>query len=143
MAAAGCYRYQQITPASITPGQTVRTRLNAEGMVRLEPFFGEPQRQVVGEVVESGSGQLLLLTRGRMPMGAMPDDRLRQRLVIEQREIVDIEQRSLDRQRTSVVVGALTASAAAVLYHFLTGQSRGQQAEAPPEGPAMMRVRGN
>jgi len=135
-AATGCYSYTVVAPGSVPPGTSVRAELSSEGVIRLEPVLGGLQRQVRGEVIDADGRQLLLLARtsgGVMDPGSAHFSR--QRLVIEQGEILRLEQRQLEKARSAVFSGFVASALVGAALYFITGKSRGRDTTQPTDGP--------
>jgi hypothetical protein len=99
----GCFRYQEVPSTDVPPGTRVRAQLSTEGQVRLGNLLGTVQREIEGEVVEADPQNLLLLARmgvASSPTGIFLEQ---QRVQIEQREILRVEARRLERSRTAAI----------------------------------------
>ena len=135
LVAAGCYSYHPVTPAAVSPGITVRAELTSEGVVRLEPLLGGLQREVRGEVIESDGTQLLLLARTGTSLDASGSFASRQRIVIEQREILRLEERRLAATKSAALSGVATSALLGAAIYFITGRSRGEAGAPTGEIP--------
>jgi hypothetical protein len=108
--------------------------LSTEGQVRLAPVLGGPQPQLEGEVVEVDPQSLLLLARVRVsntPTGIFEE---RQRLQIEQREILRLEARQLQRSKTMVVSALAGGALVGVAIWLFTAKGSGTEGVDVP-GP--------
>ena len=129
----GCYTYQPIEMARIVPGSTVRTQLSVAGMVRLEEFFPEARRTLIGEVVDAENGSITLLTRTQTAtVNAGAPLALRQRIEVQTQEITGLEERVLDQAKTALMTVGLAVGAGALVLHFMRGGSRGRGTTQPP-----------
>ena len=141
-AASGCYSYRTIPVTGVAPGSTVRAQLSVEGRVRLEEYFPQAPRAIVGEVVDADNGSLVLLTRidnASVPSASgLP---LQQRILVQHQEIAGLEERGLDRGRTFGLTSALAAGSALIVWHFLTGGGRGGVEIEPPPDPVTSVIR--
>jgi len=137
---SGCYTFHPIASEQVTPGTTVRAELTGDGIVKLVDMFGEPRRTVMGEVIQfdgSNGRGLLLSTAVPTPtqVAGVANQALRQRIQLEARDFVRIEERRLDRVRTLGLSAAVTAGLVSVAVYFLTGTARGEVDRSPQEPP--------
>jgi hypothetical protein len=140
VSSSACFSYLEVPPGDLAPGTRVRAQLSTEGQVRLGDLLGAPQREVEGEVVEANPESLLLLARvgvSSTPTGVFLE---RQRLQIEQREIVRLEARRLERQKT-VAFSALAAGAliGTAIWLFTAERSGTEIPEVPAPENAVLR----
>ncbi|MBI4520286.1 MAG: hypothetical protein HY701_05585 [Gemmatimonadetes bacterium] len=143
VAVTGCYTYQMVPREAVTPGISVRATLTSPGMVRLEDLLGGPRRIVEGQVVETSSTEVTLLSRTQtagLPENGFGSPFLRQRIIIQQQEIESVEQRILDRKKTTLFSIVVSAALGVVFVHFFTGGSRGRNPDQPEPGDELIRV---
>lgn len=138
VAATGCYSYQMVAPTAVSPGTRIRAHLSNEGLVRLEPVLGGFQREVEGEVIEATEGQLLLLARTGLTLRDNSAPFLdRQRIVIEQEELLRVEERRLERTRSAAFTAFVGSALVGAAVYFFTGRSRGRGVRGPSDGPEL------
>jgi hypothetical protein len=137
IATGGCYSYQPVPPAAVAPGAAVRAELTSEGVLRLEPLLGTLQREVIGEVIEADGRQLLMLARTGSRFDGVTPVLERQRIVIDQQEILRLEQRRLQRTRSAVFSAALASALVGTAIYFFTARSRGGETRQPDGGPEL------
>ena len=136
----GCFSYLEVPPTDLAPGTRVRAQLSTEGVLRLESILGGPQRQVEGEVVEADPQSLLLLARIGVANTGTGIFLEQQRLQIEQREILRLEARSLERSKTAVVsVLAAGALVGTTIWLFNAKRSGTEITEVPGPENAILR----
>jgi hypothetical protein len=141
VSSTGCFSYLEVPPNELAPGTRVRALLSTEGQVRLAPLLGSAQPAVEGEVVETDPQSLLLLTRIGVASGPTGIFLERQRLQIEQREILRLEARHLQRNKTAAIAvlsgGALLG---ATLWLLNAKRSGTELTEVPPPENAILRL---
>jgi hypothetical protein len=136
MSVSGCFRYVEADPGVVPEGEPVRIHLTREGMADLRELSSEVEPVVTGMVVRREEGRLLLhIPIGRRPEGFYTQD-LGQNVVIPLREIVQLEQRRLDRVRTGLLTGASAVVVATVLLTIID-DAYGGPGEAPPDQEQM------
>ena len=140
VASSGCFSYLEVPATNVAPGTRVRALLSTEGQVRLGSMLGGPQPELEGEVVEADPQSLLLLARvgvSSTPTGVFLE---RQRLQIEQREILRLEARRLERSKTvaisAVALGALLGT---TIWLFNAERSGTETPEVPAPENAILR----
>jgi hypothetical protein len=140
VASSGCFSYLEVPRTDVAPGMRVRALLSTEGQVRLGPLMGGPQPQLEGEVVEADPQSLLLLARigvSNTPTGVFLE---RQRLQIEQREILRLEARRLERSKTAALsVLAAGALVGTTIWLFTAKRSGTENPDVPAPENAVLR----
>jgi hypothetical protein len=138
LVASGCFSYQPTRLESVEPGSSIRVRVSAEEAERLISVGLGERRLVDGTLVRNGVDGLMLdadVTTASSPGGRRA---LVQRVSIPTGEILEVEQRELDRVRTGLAAGGLTAVVAAVIISQLEG---GRGSDQPPgPDPSELRV---
>jgi hypothetical protein len=140
VACTGCFSYLEVPSTDLAPGTRVRAHLSTAGQVRLGPLLGSPQPEIEGEVVEVDPESLLLLARvgvASTPTGIFLE---RQRLHIEQTEIVRLEARRLERNKTAAIsVLAAGALLGTIIWLFTADGSGTEAVEVPGPENAVLR----
>lgn len=118
----GCYQYTPAPFETVSPEVHVRASLTSEKSLEVERTLGAFRSQVEGEVLERASDrEAILLAVPRLQVGDQRTQsaRLRQWLWIEERDVVRVEVRSLDRGKTGLVLGVATAAVGYLLHRAL------------------------
>ena len=129
---AGCYSYATIDPGMIQPGTGVRARINAQTADQLEPLLGMETRILTGTVIATASDTLIIEvpTAARTASGGRIVA-LRQRVSVPRSGLLELESRTLNRGRTTLVaVGTTAAVTALVIGSYVYGPGR----DKPPTG---------
>src|SRR5688572_26160792 len=139
-ASTGCFRYHEVPAADVVPGTRVRAQLSTEGQVRLGNLLGTPPRELEGEGVEADPQSLLLLARVGVASTTTGIFLEQQRLQIEQREILRLEARVLERSGAAAVsvlaAGALVGTSS---WLFTAKRSGTEIPEVPGPENAILR----
>jgi hypothetical protein len=140
VASTGCFSYLEVPSTNVAPGTRVRALLSTEGQVRLGPVLGGPQQELEGEVVEVDPESLLLLARvgvSNTPNGVFLE---RQRLQIEQREILRLEARRLERNKTAAISALSAGALVGIAIWLFTARGSGTEiTEVPGPENAVLR----
>src|ERR1044071_10396433 len=107
MLVAGCYTYAPVQSTSLSPGTGVRARVSPTAAERVAPLLGVSDARVLtGTLIDNQSGTLIVEvpTMAQASVGTAGQS-LNQRISIAPGDLVEIESRKLDRQRTGLVVG--------------------------------------
>lgn len=120
---AGCYRYAPVETNELRPGLGVRARITAAAADRLAPLLGEAPRTLVGTVISESGDTVIVETPAVMQaeIGSSIQT-LHQRVSLMRGDVLEWEQRSLDRVRTFGLVGATVAVLGIVLIDKLQGE---------------------
>lgn len=142
----GCFRYTGVQPVSLPAnGQQVRVELTSDGFGRLVaalgPDFPHSGRHVEGELVEADAAQLLVAIRVWSD-GAGPANQLQQRVSIPVRDVVELQVKALDTQRTALVAVGAAAVLGSVVAHHLRGTFGGTTTGTGTSAPTERRVPG-
>jgi hypothetical protein len=130
---SGCYTYAPLDSAGATPGSSVRARLSAPAAARIAPSLGNGDARVLDGVVVDARTGALTLEVSSVPMGtATAQQGLFQRVNIASADILELERRTLDKQRTGLLVSAAIAGAGIITAAIIHGQSSGSSAPSEP-----------
>jgi hypothetical protein len=130
---AGCYTYTPIEATQVTPGMQVRARVTANTADRLASSLGGEQRVMSG-VVTAKQGPGLTLQVPTVPMGNVNAQQgLYQQIALAPSDVLELESKTLNRQRTGLLIGAGVAAVGVAAAFLATGSSAGADAPPPPE----------
>jgi len=130
---AGCYTYAPVQSSTLAPGTGVRARVSATAAERVAPLLGVSDARVLtGTLIDNQSGTLIVEvpTLAQASIGTSGQT-LNQRISITPGDLVEIESRKLDRQRTGIVVGAVAVVGISAAIAALKG---GPGLDRPPGG---------
>ena len=130
---AGCYTYAPVQSSTLAPGTGVRARVSASAAERVAPLLGVSDARVLtGTLIDNQSGTLIVEvpTLAQASIGTSGQT-LNQRISITPGDLVEIESRKLDRQRTGIVVGAVAVVGISAAIAALKG---GPGLDRPPGG---------
>jgi len=130
---AGCYTYAPVQSSTLAPGTGVRARVSATAAERVAPLLGVSDARVLtGTLIDNQSGTLIVEvpTLASLTVGSSGQT-LNQRISITPSDLVEIESRRLDRQRTGLVIGAAVIVGASATVAALKG---GPGLDRPPGG---------
>ena len=130
---AGCYTYAPVQSSTLAPGTGVRARVSASAAERVAPLLGVSDARVLtGTLIDNQSGTLIVEvpTLAQASIGTSGQT-LNQRISITPGDLVEIESRKLDRQRTGIVVGAVAVVGISAATAALKG---GPGLDRPPGG---------
>lgn len=122
----GCYSYATIDPATTQPGTSVRARINAQTADMLEPLLGMETRLLTGTVIAAAPDTMIIEvpTAARTASGGSIIA-LRQRVSVPRSGLLELESRTLNRGRTTLVAaGATAAVTALVVGSYIYGPGR-------------------
>jgi hypothetical protein len=130
---AGCYTYAPVQSSALSAGTGVRARVSATAAERVAPLLGVSDARVLtGTLIDNQSGTLIVEVPTIAQAAVGPTGQtLNQRISIAPGDLVEIESRKLDRQRTAVVVGVAAFVAASATIAALKG---GPGLDRPPGG---------
>lgn len=137
--ATGCYSYAPIQIAALQPGTEVRARIGLASAQQIAVLLGTPDaRLLVGTVVHSGADTLLLEVptahRVAVSGGTMT---LRQRVGIARPDVLELEARTYNRRRTTLVAGAAAVIVGSVLVKTLVLDPGKERLPTDPGGPEL------
>ena len=133
---AGCYSYATIEPATTQPGTNVRARINAQTADQLEPLLGMETRLLVGTVIATAPDTMIIEvpTAASAPSGGAIV-RLKQRVSVPRSGVLELESRTLNRGRTTIVaVGATAGVTALIVGGYILGPGK-EKLPGEPGGP--------
>lgn len=134
-----CYAYQPAAVVDLQPRQTVRMRLAPGEATRLAEYVRAESRTMDGTFLEQNPDSLLMLVTSFSELQGDRVQTFQQRVQVSRGEILDLEMKSLDRQRTYLVVGVTTAVAVFVAIDKLRGRS-GSETQQPNPTPNDSRI---
>src|SRR4051812_39123990 len=112
---SGCYTYTPLDSAAPPPGSNVRARLSAPAAARIAPSLGGTDARLVTGLVVDAQPTALTLEIPTVPAGtATAQTGLFQRVTLSRTDVLELERRTLDKQRTGVVVGAALVGAGVI-----------------------------
>ena len=119
---AGCYQYALTSFEAVTPGTEIRVTLSSEKVLEMEPLLGRLLPQLEGEMLERRADALLLAVPQLQAGGSVaPSTRLRQRFWFEERDLIRLETKTLNRRRTGILMSVTGALVGYTLYWALGG----------------------
>ncbi len=139
---AGCYTYSNIEPATAAPGTEVRVRLSAAAAERLASSLASDSHVVSGELVANDKGAFTLEVPSVAAGTGGSSAELFQRVKLERGDLLEVERKTLSRQRTGVVVGAALVAAGAGLVAAYRGRSSGSPPVVEPPPNFVIRLLG-
>lgn len=111
----GCYSYQTVRVEEVAPGASIRARLTAAEVERIQADLGRESRVVEGQVVHDEGSSFVLAVATRVAADGLGARRFETRLRLTKPEITEIEVRRLNRGRTAALVALGGAVAAFVV----------------------------
>ena len=139
---AGCFEYAHVPLDPMPVGHSVRALLSDSGFARLalasDGELPSLSRAIEGDLVRADSDSISLAVRV-WSGGAGADNQLEQLLVIARRDVLEIEVKQLDRQKTAIVGAIAGAALAAFVVHELSGHFGGTTTGTGPPGPTEIR----
>ena len=139
LAAGGCYMYAPVSTASVAPGTSLRARVTASHAERIAPLLGGVDaRLLTGKVIATRADTLIIevATMERVHSAGVTQS-LNQRLGIPRSEILELETRTLNRRRTTVVAGAAAFIVASFLVKTLIIDPGGERGPIDGGGPEL------
>ena len=136
VALSGCYSYATIDPATTQPGASVRARINGETADMLEPLLGMETRLLTGTVIATASDTMIIEvpTAASAPTGGAIV-RLKQRVSVPRSGMLELESRTLNKGRTTLVVaGSSAAITALIVGGYILGPGK-EKLPGEPGGP--------
>jgi hypothetical protein len=130
--AAACYSYHTIPVDDLQPDLPVRLRVKPEASEHVAQVTGYPTQDVQGRIVSLLRDTVLLAVR--VPAAAQADvtQQLYQRLDIPVSQLIEVQQRQLNRTKTYVSVALAAAGAGALaLWAFTSSTLLGSQSTPP------------
>lgn len=128
----GCYSYVQASAETITPPAAVRAHLSSEGAAEVAEVLGEPRSVLEGELTGVTPEGIFLLVPAAVVQRGTRTEVLDQQLLVQHRDLVSVQRRTLDRASTAALAAAASGAAALILYRTLSGGGGGDP--TPPGG---------
>lgn len=129
---AACYSYRTIPVEDVRPDLPVRLRVRPEATERVSQVLGYLSQDVDGTVISADRDTLLLAVRSFMPSTASVAQQVYQRLDIPVSQLIEVEQRRLDRTKTYACVGVAAAGVGALAVWALTSSNILGSQSTPP-----------
>ena len=136
VALTGCYTYATIDPVTTQPGTNVRARINAQTADLLEPLLGMETRILTGLVIATAPDTMIIEvpTAASAPSGGATI-RLKQRVSVPRTGMLELESRTLNKGRTTIVaVGAGAGVTALIVGGYILGPGK-EKLPGEPGGP--------
>ena len=130
--AAACYSYQTIPVDDVRPDLAVRLRVRPESSERLAQVVGYPTQDVDGRVISLARDTILLTVRSPLTTQATPAQQLYQRLDVPVSQLIEVQQRRLNRPKTYACVALAAAGAGALAVWAFTSSTLLGSQTAPP-----------
>ncbi len=119
---AGCFTLTPIRlDTDIQPGRS-RIHLTESGVTRVADVLGERVTVLNGEVTRSTPNEIVVLVPSSGP-AAFGEKALYQELRLPKDDVTSIERRQLNKLRTGLTVGGVTAAVGFVLYKAISGKT--------------------
>ena len=140
---SGCYEYAAAGPAALPSGADVRLVLTPSGATTLLPILGRGTTAVEGHVLSASDSGYRLAVTGTLKQsedtGGTPTRTVwaREPVMIPRAAIGSVEQRSLNRRRTTfaIAVGTVAAALAVRLIVHALGSSGSEADGGTPVTP--------
>jgi hypothetical protein len=127
LTSSGCYKYVELDPATLAPGQEIRVTMTREETMRQADVLGSLEERVQGTVAPQSTEEGLALTF-RSPLSTAAGPQFRSFTTIPFQEITLVEGRAFSWGRTAVAVGVGAVVAGGVLA-LTTGGGEGERGE--------------
>ena len=139
LAAGGCYMYAPISAATVAPGTSLRARITASHAEQIAPLLGGVDaRLLTGKLIDTRADTLIIevATMERVHSAGVSQS-LNQRLGIPRSEILELETRTLNRRRTTILAGAAAFVVASFLVKTLIIDPGGERGPIDGGGPEL------
>ena len=131
----GCARWMPARLGEVPVGSDVRLHLSEEGVRELEELTGTRRSEVFGELLQWNEEVMVSAALGTGGVGAAGSG-LRQRIVVEEDNIVGVEIRELDRTLTWIFAGSVAVvGGAAIVWTVSKLIGGGTAATTQPPDP--------
>lgn len=131
LVASGCYTYLPTSAADVRPGTPVRMRITGDQARALYEQRLTDDRLLAGTLVERSGDGFLVDT----PVGHNDAQRgmraVLQRVAVPERDVLEIEQRTLNKARTGAVMAAGMVAAGVVIALQSSGGGDGDDGPGP------------
>jgi hypothetical protein len=134
-----CFQYAAV-PVTSPPaaGHHVRMELTADGISRIAETLGSDVplsgRRVEGDLVNADAARFLVAVRV-WSTGAGAANQLEQRVAVPTQDVVSLQVKTLDRQRTAYVAIGAAAVLVAFIAHYVRGTFGGTTTGGGPSAP--------
>jgi hypothetical protein len=129
----GCYSYLPTTPQALVPATEVRVRPTLEYRAGLRDLLGTEPTTLEGTVVGSGEGEMTIeIVTAGIQYGARARP-LTQRIAVPWTQVLEVEEKRLDRARTTGVLAAAGGLAVAAVVYLIRLEAGGTP-DGPPDG---------
>ncbi len=132
---SACYTYRPVEIADLAPQLEVRARVTGAESDRLSEILGSDDRVIEGTIEEIDANNLLLLVPVVSAFDRTRGGALSQRINVARSGVVEVELKQLDRARTGVMFGAITAVIGALVLRQLNQDQGGGDNPVPPPPP--------
>ncbi len=129
---AACYSYQTIPLDDVRPDLPVRLRVKPEATERVAAVVGYSTQDVTGTVSSVNGDTILLTVRVSTASQASVAQQLYQRLDVPISQLIEVEQRHLNRTKTYACVAVVAAGAGALAVWAFTSPSVFGSQSTPP-----------
>jgi hypothetical protein len=130
--ATACYSYRTIHLEDVRPDLAIRLRVTPEATGHVARVLGYLTQDVEGTFVSLRQDTILLTVATPTAPESRTIQLLYQRLDIPVSQVIEVQERTLDRGRTYACVAAGVAGAAGVAVWAFTGVFGGSTGETPP-----------
>lgn len=137
---SGCYSLVPVNPESAAVPMRVRAHITPEAAARIAPALGEPREELDGRLVERAPDGLYIEVRSGELQSGFGTTALTQRFLLAPTDLVALQRRQLDRNRTALLAGAGAVVLGAVIYDMLTGEAGGTGGPPITGGPPEARI---
>ena len=136
---AACFEYAAMPVTSpLAIGHHVRMELTPDGFARLIEALGNDVphsgRGIDGDLVQANADQFLVAVRV-FSAGAGEANQLEQRIAVPVRDVVSLQVKTLDRQRTAYVAVGVGVALVALVARYVRGTFGGTTTGSGPPGP--------
>lgn len=136
---AACFEYTSVPVTSPpTVGHHVRIELTPEGFARLNEVLGSDVphsgRGIDGDLVQANADQFLVAVRV-WSRDAGEANQLEQRIAVPVRDVINVQVKSLDKQRSALVAVGMGAALVTLIAHYVRGTFGGTTTGAGTPGP--------
>jgi hypothetical protein len=128
----GCYSMRAVDPASVSPGDEVVAHLGLGASLRLSAQEGYELRSISGRLESLNATSVVLSTRAGRRVQGIAVDNTRRIFTLDRPEVVLIERREFNRNRTLLAGGAALG---AILWAVLEISGDGSGSPDPPGEP--------
>ena len=137
---AGCYSYAPVAPAAAQPGTEVRARVSAARAQQIATLLGTTDaRLLVGTVLHAPGDTLLLeVPTSTRVASAGTLLTLRQRVGIAHRDVLELEERTFNQRRTTLVAGVTAFLVGSVLIKTLVLDPGKERMPTDPGGTELL-----